>query len=406
MFKDDWQSLYAAIVTLKQELQSLYVEVKKERHSASRRKTVFHKIDTKFRRLNCMDYIPLLFLTDYYTAKFNKAVEKKKPHDIFMMCFTRRLLNGLNMFKASKVTSTNASLDYEHILFELSRYDSEFEQIAISRYKLHRQIRREMRFESEDRIITFTSKEDFYKLVLATSRKILALIPPTWLHRVNDLFGPEQDESDMAPYHALIVKMLNEELFRKFSIKIIDRIVYFDARFSPLGVVVGEYIYTVNSKSKKLFRRPKRDTDTLLDSAEVDNFIKEYIFTPLKKYLKFRRAPLSLTLNWARLMVHVRGVFPATERRSRIKAWHMGRVRSYNGSFGVMTGSGFGLNSPTVVIQNLEHPFKFRGKRLAFVDCSEPSQVQKFMRYDGFLLMGIFELHKVKFSDGQYRFYE
>lgn len=406
MYKDDWESLYAAIVKLKQELQSLYVEVKRERHRSRRRRAVFEKIDTKLRKLNCMHFVPLLFLTDYYTAKFNQAVENKQPHDIFMMCFTRRLLNGHSMFKASKLNSVNASLDYEHILFELSRYDSEFEQVAISRLELHTQIRREMRFETEDRTLRFTSHDKFYKLVLSTSRRILAQIPPSWLHRVNDLFGLEHDESEVAPYHALIVKMLNEELFRKFSIKICDRTFQFDSRFSPLGVVVGKYIYTVNSKTKKLSRRPKRDTDTLLDFNEVIEFIKENSFTPLKYYLKFRRAPLSLTLNWARFMVHVRGLFPATERRSRAKAWHMGRVRSYNGSFGVMTGSGFGFNSPTVVIQNLEHPFKFRGRRLAFVDCSEPFQVKRVMKYDGFLLMGIFELHKVKFSDGQYRFYE
>lgn len=133
---------------------------------------------------NSTFFVPLVYLSTRYWDEFCQATIDKKPYDMFMMCITKNLLHMLNVHISHEYfknlnSGTRDGVRVPRCLFELSRLDFGFPDLAAKRQEVFETVRKTQLdgIMRRDGYLIFSTQKAFCDFIIKICNSVLAHLP-------------------------------------------------------------------------------------------------------------------------------------------------------------------------------------------------------------------------------------
>lgn len=193
-------------------------------------------------------FIPLVHLSTKYWNEFCLATEdRRKSFGILKMCLTRRLLHLQNVNAALTYFHKANSEETENIekcLFEVSRFDFGFSELAFIRQQKLQEMRKIVAKELpiQNGVLGFVNESMFVHFISSVGQKIMSVLPKPHKDGLSTNllreFVGQPGEPRMYRL-AILAKILQEEIFSKLKFHIGKQVRSFSVSLTGSELLIG-----------------------------------------------------------------------------------------------------------------------------------------------------------------------
>lgn len=464
LMKGGWRQLYTSINRLERQLSrydSMLDFAKRTNEEKLARFTsqvllqALWKIVANDRGYLCA----IMHFEDTEWDKFCKATEEKREsYNIFRVCLSKKLLYQQNFNFAMEFFLRSKKFyhrDLEKCLFEMSRFDFNFEELAQIRQDKLATMRRLIRENvgQKDAVVECQSVEEFHDLMFKLAHYVLQDISETDHTYVSTNVLREYSGQQRRPklYRLAILAKLIEEFFTNTVVNFQGTRYRHEIRMSTAELVTGSFRYKLNDDFNGIElieddEEPKRPVlnygSAIYHSLPAGHFVPPGIwqfenmcysedreFWEVMRYLALellkkpefpRRAfargnpilhSVTKDLRPTAIMSYTAG--KALEGSPSLRVEHLpdnafplnGKIAILkHGSIRVMHGAKEDYSGrPYFYLLDKSEVDKC-GKAHTFPKIDKPEMVQWILKCRGFSSMGVFDFPELKYEDGLFRF--
>lgn len=450
-----WRNLYGRIESVEHRLlimEKRFEGLRKESPSVPPEQ--MERLRTKEIRSISMDigtderyFIPLVHLSSAEWDKFCRATEgKREVYDMFRMCLTRKLLylQGVNIALCffMKAESSHAT-DIEKCLFELSRFDFAFCELAIIRKRKLSDTRRAVLEELpiQTGILGFVSENMFVSFVIAIARKIISHFPTPQTHEpsLNILREYVGQTGEPRIYRlAMLAKVMQEEIFSKLSFRVNNQDQSFEANITGSELLIGKFrfrlktdlsgiasvtesdmparsrvnyesaIYHCRNMGHATRSIPRQNSYPCNSEDEmIWELFRDLVLQILRKPERSKKSlvdmkswplePVATELLWESPALLMRSPkFSVNPSQGRI-------VILKTGDMGVISRLQYSTRCPFVYLYD-DTRLRNIDENYSRMRIDSPATIQWLMKCRGFNCMGLYDLPGLEYVDGEFRF--